>query len=167
MKVLSNDGWVHGDEAYGTIFEYFTHHVESELESPSGSLSLSVHETYLEPTRCLPGHKPKSGSHTDYESTPTPHKFDSLTRPARSSFSLNDTDARVEKPCMVNAPATQSVHSLFPNLIHNPTTSVISLRHLKFTYTRIGDNHKHADGVHNHSSKSMNILYLIFLTRNL
>ena len=28
-KFLSNDGWVHGVEAYGTPFEYFMHHVES------------------------------------------------------------------------------------------------------------------------------------------
>ena len=112
-----------------------------------GPTSLQVHEIYLEPTRCLPRHKPKSDSHTDYESNPTLHKVDSLSRPARSLFSLNDMDAHVGMPCMVNAPVTQSVHSLFPDLFHDPATPVISSRHSKFPYTGIGDNHKHADGV--------------------
>lgn len=146
-KVLRNNGWVHGDKAYGNPFEYFTHHVESELESSSGSLSVSVHETYLEPTQCLPRHKPKSDSHTDYESTPTPRKFDSLMRPTRSSFSLNDTDARVKKPCRVNAPANQSIRSLFPGWFPDPATLVISSGHSKFPYTRIGGNYKPVDGV--------------------
>ena len=154
-----------------------------------------THETYPEPTRCLPGLSHESGSHsyyesgshsddescsdsgdesgshsdyesgsdsdnessshsdyesglhTYYESTLTPHKVYSLTRPVKSLCPLNDTNVRVEKPRVVNAPAIQSFRSLFPDLFHDFATPVISPRHSKFTYNGIGDNHKHADVV--------------------
>ena len=123
------------------------HHFKSELENHSGSLSLSAHETYLEPTRCFPGHSPKYDSHTDYESTPIPDEVDSLTRPARSLFTLNNIGMRDGSPYTVNTPAARSFRSLFHDLFHKSTTPVISSRHSKFPYTGIGDNHKHADGV--------------------
>ena len=124
------------------------HRVESELENHSGSLSLLVHETYLEPNECFPRHTPKYYSHANNKLTLVPDKFDltkSLDHPrhARPLFTSDNTDC----PFTVDTPAFESFHPLFYDLFHEPVAPVISSSHSKFSCTGIGDNQKHVGGV--------------------
>lgn len=149
-KFLSDDRCVHENKTCCITSESFTHPFKLELENHIDLTSLPVNETNLDSTEHLPEYISKSHSHNDNELGLVPNKFDFPTKSlnrvvhAGSLATMDNIDMRVEGPCTIETPSSESFNPLFPDSFLESATLVISSN---MSYTSVNDNHEHAGGV--------------------